>query len=205
MRALAFSILALLPLAPALADDIPGSQFETGNWSGAAATDETGAFSHCNVSVSYTSGEILWIGLYPDNSISILLSDPNVTFTPGQQFDVQIMMEWGLPWTGIGESWDEYYAGITYTGIPETVEFLSGGLYFRMLGIGIDSGFDVQGIADALSLTQDCLAKYSTGSKSLTPPTTKKPVPKVPDLSKPRTTGVGTGSALGTPAPKPQP
>ncbi len=205
MRALAISILALLPLTPALADDIPGTEFESGNWTGAASNDETGAFSHCNVSVGYTNGETLWIGLYPDNSISILLSHPDVQFTPGTQFDVQMMMEWGLPWTGVGEAWDEYFAGITFTGIPETVEFLSGGQYFRMLGIGIDEGYDVSGIAEALSMTQACLAQNSGNGKVLTPPAVKKPLPKVPDLTKPRTTGVGTGSSLGTPAPKPQP
>lgn len=204
MRALAFSILTLLPLTPALAQEIPGSVFESGNWTGAAHNDTLGAFSHCAVSVGYTNGETLWIGLYPNDTVSILLSHPQVFFQTGTQFDVTIMMEWGLPWTGVGEAWDEYFAGITYTGIQPTVEFLSGGMYFRMLGIGIDEGYDVTGIADALAMTQTCLAQNSGSSKVLTPPAVKKP-PKVPDLTKPRTTGVGTGSALGTPAPKPQP
>lgn len=205
MRALAVSVLALFPVTNAMAQEIPGTAFEFGNWTGAGHNDDSGSFSHCAVSVGYTNGETLWIGLYPDNAISILLSHPDVLFQTGQQFDVTIMMEWGLPWTGVGEAWDEYFAGITYTGIPETVEFLSGGQYFRMLGIGIDEGYDVTGIAEALSMTEACLAQNGGGSKVLTPPVAKKPVPKVPDLSKPKTTGVGTGSALGTPAPKPQP
>lgn len=205
MRALAFSIIALLPVTQALAQEIPGTAFETGNWTGAAQSDGQGGFSHCSVSVGYTNGETLWIGLYPDDAISILLSHPDVRFRPGEQFDVTLMIEWGLPWTGVGEAWDEYFAGITYTGVQETVEFLSGGTYVRMLGIGIDEGYDVQGIADALSLAQTCLAQNSGSGKVLTPPTAKKTPPKVPDLTKPRTTGVGTGSALGTPAPKPQP
>lgn len=205
MRALALSVLTILQMTPALAQEIPGSAFASGNWEGAAHTDGQGAFSHCAVSVGYTSGESLWIGLYPNDTLSILLTDPNVTFRPGEQFDVTMMVEWGLPWTGVGEAWDEYYAGITWEGIDATVEFLSGGTYFRMLGIGIDSGYDVQGIADALAMTQDCLAQNSGSGKILGKPPAAKPAPKAPDLTKPRTTGVGTGSALGTPAPKPQP
>lgn len=203
MRALAFSIVTLLPLTPALAQEIPGTAYEAGNWTGAAHQDGAGGFSHCAVSVGYTNGETLWIGMYPNDTISILLSHPDVRFRTGEQFDVTIMVEWGLPWTGIGEAWDEYFAGITYEGIQPTVDFLAGGMYLRMLGIGIDEGYDITGIQDALALTQDCLAQNMAGGKVLTPPAAKKP--KVPDLTKPRTTGVGTGSALGTPAPKPQP
>ena len=161
MRALAFLILTLLSVAPALAQEIPGTAFETGNWTGSAQSDGQGGFSHCTVSVGYTNGETLWFGLYPDDSISILLSQPGVTFTPGDQFDVMLMIEWGLPWTGVGEAWDEYFAGITFTGIQETVDFLAGGQYLRMLGIGIDEGYDVLGIAEALSLAQSCLAQNS--------------------------------------------
>lgn len=205
MRALAFSIMTLLAVTPALAQEIPGTTYEAGNWTGAAHSDGQGGFSHCAVSVGYTNGETLWIGLYPNDTISILLSHPDVRFRAGEQFDVTLMVEWGLPWTGVGEAWDEYFAGITYTGIDVTVEFLAGGQYLRMLGIGIDEGYDITGIADALSMTQACLAENMGGGKVLTPPSAKKPPPKVPDLTKPRTTGVGTGSALGTPAPKPQP
>lgn len=205
MRALALSILTLLPLAPALAQEIPGTAYESGNWYGAAYEDGQGSFLYCDLNVGYTSGENLWIALYADDSVTILLSHPDVRFNPGDEFDIQIMMEWGLPLSGIGGVWDENYAGINFTDVQYMVDFLSGGQYFRMLGIGIDGGYDVTGIAEALSMTQDCLAQNSGSSKVLTPPTVKKPAPKVPDLTKPRTTGVGTGSALGTPAPKPQP
>jgi len=206
MRALAFSILTLLPYAPAFAQEIPGSAFESGNWYGAAYEDGQGKFFYCDLNVSYTTGEMLWIGLYADDSVTILLSHPDVRFNPGDQFNIQIMMEWGLPLTGVGSAWDENYAGITFSDVRYMVDFLSGGQYFRMLGIGIDAGYDVTGIAEALSMTEACLAQNSGNGKVLTPPpSARKPPPKVPDLTKPRTTGVGTGNALGTPAPKPQP
>lgn len=190
----------------ALADEIPGSQFEAGNWSGAANTDDRGAFSHCSASVGYTNDETLWLGLYPNDTLSILLSHPDVRFRTGEQFDMTIMMETGLPWTGVGEAWDEYFAGITYEGIQPTVDFLVSGQFLRMLGIGIDEGYDVSGIVDALTLAQTCLAKNTGGGKILgAAPGKTPPPPKVPDLSKPRTIGTGTGNVLGTPAPKPAP
>jgi len=203
---LAACLAATTALTPAFAEEIPGSQFEAGNWTGAAYTDDRGAFSYCSVSVGYTNDETLWLGFYPNDTLSILLSHPDVRFQTGEQFDMQMMMETGLPWSGVGEAWDEYFAGITWEGIQPTVDFLVSGQYLRMLGIGIDGGYDVQGIPDALALAQTCLAQNSGGGsgKVLTPGKTPPP-PKVPDLSKPRTSGTGVGSVLGTPAPKPAP
>lgn len=220
MRHLAFatalSALTATCALPALADEIPEAAFSAGNWSGGAYTDDKGAFSYCYISVGYQNGEDLWIGLYPDDSISILLAKPGVTFEPGQKFKLQIMMETGLPYTGDGIAWDASYAGITYTDIQSIVDFLNSGRYLRILGMGIDDGFDVDGITPALGLAQDCLAQrggVGVGGKALgTKPGGVKAPPKVPDLSKPKTGTVGNGGLgtrpggkLGTPAPKPQP
>lgn len=141
-------------------------------------------------------------------------------FQPGQKFELWVMMETGLPAVGNGEAWDADYAGITYDGIQATVDFLNSGRYLRMLGMGIDDGFDIDGITPALALAQDCLAAQGgmggkgQGGKVLgAAPGGAKAPPKVPDLSKPKTSGAGTGGGtatrpggkLGTPAPKPQP
>lgn len=219
LAASAFALAAALAVAPALAQEIPGSQFEAGNWVGGAYTDDRGAFSYCYTSVSYVNGQNLWIGLYPNDTISILFSQPDVRFQPGQTFELWVMMETGLPAIGNGEAWDEAYGGITYTGIQPTVDFLNSGRYLRMLGMGIDDGFDIDGIGPALAQAQDCLSRQSGaggsgGGKVLgTAPGGAKAPPKVPDLSKPKTSGVGSGGGLGTrpggvlgtPAPKPQP
>lgn len=207
--------LALSALAPARAEEIPGSQFEAGNWVGGAYTDDRSAFSYCYITVSYQNGQDLWIGLYPNDTLSILMRQPGVKFQPGQKFELWVMMETGVPAIGNGEAWDADYGGITYDGVQATVDFLNSGRYLRMLGMGIDDGFDVDGIGPALVQAQDCLARQggAGGGKVLgTTPGVKTP-PKVPDLSKPKTSGVGSGGglgtrpggALGTPAPKPQP
>lgn len=201
-------------LSPALAEvrEIPGSAFEAGNWIGGAYTDAAGSFSYCYTTVSYLTGQTLWLGLYPNDTLSILMSQPGVTFKPGQTFELWVMMETGLPAIGNGEAWDETYAGITYTGIAATVDFLNSGRYLRMLGMGIDDGFDVDGIGPALVQAKDCLARHSgAGGRmpGLDPGVTG--LPSLPDPGKPRTSGIGAGEgpaaqpsgALGAPAPKP--
>ena len=220
LPSLAAALVVTALASPALAQvaEIPGSQFEAGNWIGGAYTDSSGAFSYCYTSVGYQNGQNLWVGLYPNDTLSILLSQPDVKFQPGQKFELWVMMETGLPAIGNGEAWDEAYAGITYNGIGATVDFLNSGRYLRMLGMGIDDGFDIDGIGPALVQAQDCLARHSGaggagGGKVLgSTPGTKEP-PKVPDLTRPKTSGIGAGGglgtrpggALGTPAPKPQP
>jgi hypothetical protein len=215
--ALAAAVVAASALTPASAQvaEIPGSQFESGNWVGGAYSDDRGAFSYCYITVSYQNGQVLWLGLYPNDTLSILLSQPDVKFQPGQKFELWVMMETGLPAIGNGEAWDKDYAGITYDGIAATIDFLNSGRYLRMLGMGIDDGFDVDGIGPALVQAQDCLAQQSGagGSKVIDSVPGAKAPPKVPDLTKPKTSGVGSGGglgtrpggALGTPAPKPQP
>lgn len=221
LTVLAAALATAMVAAPVLAQEIPGSQFEAGNWVGGAYTDNRGAFSYCYTSVSYVNGQQLWIGLYPNDTVSILLSQPDVRFKPGQKFELWVMMETGLPAIGNGEAWDEAYGGITYTGIQPTIDFLNSGRYLRMLGMGIDDGFDIDGISPALALAQDCLATQGAGGGAgagggktlgVEPGGTKAP-PKVPDLTRPKTSGVGSGGglgtrpggALGTPAPKPSP
>lgn len=216
MRQLAIAAaLSIATLSPASAQDIPGSQFEAGNWVGGAYADTQGAMSYCYTTVSYVDGRELWVGLYPNDTLSILMSKPEVRFQPGQTFELWVMTETGLPAIGNGEAWNEAYGGITYDGIQPTIDFLNGGRYLRMLGMGIDDGFDMDGIGPALAQAQDCLARQGGvgGGKVLGATPGVKTPPKVPDLSKPKTSGVGSGGglgtrpggALGTPAPKPQP
>ena len=209
MRALAFATaLCILPLVPALADEIPGTQFTSGFWEGAAQTSSDGAFSHCDVSVGFTNGETLWMALYPDDTLAVLLSHPNVRFRTGQTFDSWLMLEVGLPTKGVSEAWDEDFAGMTLEGIDASIEFLTQGQWLRLLGIGIDEAYDVSGITEALAMARDCHAQQAGGKPA---PGLGTPMPKVPDILKPRTgtagggLGARPGGALGTPAPKPQP
>jgi hypothetical protein len=159
--ALAVGLVAATTLAPVQAEEIPGSQFESGYWTGAAHTDDRGAFSHCAVSVSYTGGELLWMGLYTNDTLAVLLSHPDIRFRPGETFDSWLMLETGLPSRGVSEAWDESFAGMTLEGIDASISFLTQGQWLRLLGIGIDDSYDVTGIGEALELARVCHARNS--------------------------------------------
>jgi hypothetical protein len=235
MRSIAFAaLLVSTPLTSALAEQIPGSQFQSGYWSGAAYTDNaTGDFIYCDVSVAYTNGEVLWLALYDNDLLAVLLSHPQVRYRPGETFDAWLMLETGPPIRQVAEAWDESYAGMTLEGIDATIEFLSYGQWLRLLGIGIDEAYDVSGIVDALALARACHAKNSGSNPFavVAPPLVEPaapepepepmpepepqpalgsppPMPKVPDLTpNPGGGALGArpGGALGTPAPKPAP
>jgi hypothetical protein len=111
--------------------------------------------------VAYVEGGTLWLGLYANDTLSVLLSDPRVRFRTGETFDSWLLFETGLPTRGVSEAWDEYFAGMTLEGIDASIEFLSYGQYLRLLGIGIDEAFDVTGLPQALELARTCHARNS--------------------------------------------
>jgi hypothetical protein len=179
MRPLALAaLLTASTLSPALADRIPGTEFQTGYWSGAAYTDNsTGGFLYCDLSVAYTNGEVLWLALYNNDLMAVLLSHPQVRFRTGETFDGWIMLETGFPIRQTAEAWDESYAGMTLTGIDGSIDFLSAGQWLRILGIGIDEAYDVSGIADALQMARACHAKYSGSNPFATVAPAPEPAP----------------------------
>ena len=86
-----FSIAALLLLSfgaqPASSEEIPGSQFGYGNWSGAGYTyNDTGTFSHCVVSAAYASGDTLFLSVTDGATVVIGISNPSFRFKPGFTF-----------------------------------------------------------------------------------------------------------------------
>ncbi|WP_309665023.1 hypothetical protein [Tabrizicola sp.] len=191
---------ATLFAAPAAAADIAGSEFTSGLWIGAADADANGAFTLCHVSISYTTGETLWLSLYHDDILTVLLAKQGVTFTTGQNFPAYLMTEVGLPTQGVAQAVDQAYAGMSLTGIDSSIEFLTQGSYLRLIGIGIDQAFDIRGIGGALAKARACVQTYNKGAK----PAAINAVPETapaPGIGKKPVLGTG----LGTPAPKPAP
>jgi hypothetical protein len=202
------ALLFTTPLpAPVAAADIAGSEFTSGFWVGAADADPAGQFKLCHVSISYTGGETLWINLYPDDVLTVLLAKTGVSFKPGQTFPAQLMTEVGLPTYGTAQAVDQTYAGMSLNGIDSTVDYLTQGAYLRMLGIGIDQAFDIRGIGGALAQARGCMETYGKGASANTAASAgaggAAPAPA------PGGTGLGTkpgrDTGLGTPAPKPSP
>lgn len=204
-----FYLAALLFATPVTAADIAGSEFTSGYWTGAADANASGQFTLCHVSISYTGGETLWISLYPDDVLTVLLAKPGVSFTSGQQFPAQMMTEVGLPTYGTAQAVDQAYAGMSLNGIDASVDYLTQGAYLRMLGIGIDQSFDIRGIGGALAQARGCLETYGNGAPSKATTGAGATGTGVAPNPAPGGGGLGTkpgrGTGLGTPAPKPSP
>lgn len=216
MRSLVLTAL-LCASGPALADQITGSQFQTGYWAGAAYTDnKTGDFLYCDVSVSYTNGEVLWLGLYNNDVLAVLMTHPEVRYEVGATFDAWLMLETGMPIRQVAEAWDTEYAGMSLAGIDQSIQFLTAGQWLRLLGIGIDGAYDVTGIGDALAMARTCHAKYSgsnpfavIGQPAEQPPA-PEPLPEPDPVATPVADPVAAAEpepaapALGTPPPMPK-
>jgi hypothetical protein len=199
--ALAGLLAVSAPIA-GLAEIIPGTEFTAGFWSGGAYTDDRGAFFYCDVSVGYTNGEVLWLGLYNNDTLAVLLTHPDVRFQKGETFDAWLMLETGQPIRQVAEAWDEGYAGMTLQGIDPTIDFLTAGQWLRLLGIGIDGAYDVTGIAEGLAMARACHGRNS-GSN---PFATAEPKPAEP-VVEPVVEPVAEPAAelLAEPAPEPAP
>lgn len=213
MRSLALSaLLSAVAVTPAAAELIEGSQFQTGYWAGAAYTsDENGGFLYCDVSVAYTGGEVLWLFLYNNDVLAVLLSHPDVRYRTGETFDAWLMLETGMPIRQTAEAWNESYAGMSLQGIDWSIDFLTAGQWLRFLGINIDGAYDVTGIGDALTMARACHAKYS-GSNPFaviaappveTPPVEPEPQP-APDPQPVPAPEPQPQPALGSPPPMPK-
>ena len=177
-------LLAVSAPLPGLAEIIPGTEFSTDFWSGAAYTDDRGAFFYCDVSVGYTNGEVLWLGLYSNDTLAVLLTHHDIRFKQGESFDAWLMPETGLPIHQAAEAWDEGYAGMTLQGIDSSIDFLTAGQWLRLLGIGIDGAYDVTGIAEALAAAQACHGRNS-GSNPFATATPKPADPVVEPVAEP--------------------
>jgi hypothetical protein len=208
MRALALAgLLALSAPLPALADLVPGTEFTSGFWAGAAYTDDLGQFLYCDVSVGYTDGEVLWLGLYSNDTLAVLLSSPEVRFQTGETFDSWLMLETGTAVRQSAEAWDESYAGMTLEGIDPWIEYLSGGQWLRLLGIGIDEAYDVTGMTEALQIARACYGRNSGTNPFATAepkPANVVPEPPVAETPEEPVAEVPVTPALGTPRPPPK-
>ncbi|MBD3765470.1 MAG: hypothetical protein IE927_12280 [Rhodobacterales bacterium] len=98
-------LLALTAALPARAEYIPGSDFAFGNWEGAAYTfDETGRFSHCAISASFVSGDILHFSVNAQVSVSIGIESAGWGLTPGETFAITASIDRRRSFRGTAEA-----------------------------------------------------------------------------------------------------
>ena len=154
MRALAIG-LAFLAAGPCLAD-VPGSGYSFSLWTGGAATDPAGSFTHCYATLSYTQGEQIWVNVMGPDRLELVFSFPGVTFTKGQELDASLMMDSGGPTTGKAMALDDRHVAFAMSPIGEAHLFLSQGRWLRILGLGHDAALEVPALGSVIGMVRQC-------------------------------------------------
>jgi hypothetical protein len=90
---LAFTV-ALMSAAAARAELINGTQFQSGNWKGAAYTnDSTGRFSHCAMSTAYQSGISMFFAVSDNYTWRIGWSNTSWNLNVNQTYTVSLSVD----------------------------------------------------------------------------------------------------------------
>jgi hypothetical protein len=158
---LQMTLTALLPMQVAKADEIKGSEFGYGNWTGAGYTfDQGGTFSHCAISAAFKSGNNLYFSVGIDATVSVAVQTPIATYIEGERFPVAVYVDNRPPFFGEARAVDNQFAVLTIQQFDRALDSFKRG---RVLVVESKYGsvpFDLSGTARALSQTLQCAINY---------------------------------------------
>jgi hypothetical protein len=155
----AFISVFLLPWSAA-AEMVPGSQFSYGNWSGAGYTYDTGSFSHCAISTSYLSGNVLTFTVNGDATVNVAVSSPTDTFTVSEVFPVALYVDRRAPFYGNATALDARFAVMRVPDFDRALESFRRGRTLVVQSKYGDVPFDLTGTSRALAATFECAVRH---------------------------------------------
>lgn len=157
------------------ADEIPGSRYSSGNWEGAAYTNnESGQFSHCAISAPYISGDSLHLSVNRDASVSVAVRSPNLNLNPGFRFPVALYVDRRAPFYGEAEVVFSDFAVLRLQDFDKAMTALRKGYVLKITGAGREGTYNLTGTFRALERARQCAIQYydykqpSTTSSSTT-------------------------------------
>jgi hypothetical protein len=166
MRSLAPAALALALLASsaAFADLIPGSEFTSGNWSGAAYTydDGSGRWSHCVINAYYPGHAAGLLFSLSDGYVMMMgVATDTPRFHGIDRFPVVLRVDGRAPISAEAVVMpSEDLATLRFDDLDAALDMMRRG---RMLTIDSQFGttaFTLEGTYRALEATYDCAARY---------------------------------------------
>ena len=126
--------VSLFSASNSFADLIPGSSFNYGNWYGNAFTnDATGEFSHCAISASYNSGDILYFTINSDVTVSVAVSNPTLNLTANQTFPVSLTVDRRQKFFGTATAISREMATLTIDDFANAMAALQNSLYGELV------------------------------------------------------------------------
>lgn len=150
------ALLIALLAAPAGAQDLPGTEFTFGLWHGAGQADAAGRFSHCYATLSFASGDQLWVNVTRDDLVEVIFSFAGQSYTTGQTFQASLMLETGLPAHGPAHALGEKLVAFNLTPLEDAHAFLAQGSWLRLMGVGNDEAYDARGLGGVLGKLRMC-------------------------------------------------
>lgn len=157
LAALFFAVNA----SPAPAEQIAGSRFVFGNWSGAAYTnDDTGRFSQCIVSADYKSGDTLFLSVTDAATVVIGVSNPSFRFNSTDTFPVEVRIDSRAPFFARLNTISQNTAAIEIDDFERAMTAIQRGRTMRIEGAGFRGIYDLSGTMRALDQALRCAYDY---------------------------------------------
>jgi len=152
--------------SPVAAEQIAGSDFSSGNWSGAAYTFETGEFSHCVIAAPYVRGETLFFSMTSDGHIVIGVTNPTWNMQVGEEIDVGIYVDKYSPDFAKAEVIEKTMARVILPASNSIVQKIRLGHVMRIDTVQGGLDFSLAGTAKALDRTLNCATHHIRLSKT---------------------------------------
>lgn len=160
LRSIVALLLLCLGVQTASAEEIPGSGFGYGNWSGAGYTyNDTGTFSHCVVSAAYASGDTLFLSVTDGATVVIGISNPAFRFEPGFSFPGIVEIDRRARFAARITAGDGDFVKLEIDRFEEAVQAIQRGLIMRITSDRVRGEYSLKGTMRALDGAIQCAVK----------------------------------------------
>lgn len=156
-----FFWISVLGAMPALAEEIPGSTIISGNWSGAAYTQEsTGQFSHCAIQADYRSGDTLLFAVNRMGFVTVGVVNRAARMTIGETFPVSLTVDNRRQFHGTATAVRTDMASLDILDLDTALNALRRGYTLRVRASGYEQDFNLTGTFRALEDVVRCAVYY---------------------------------------------
>ena len=161
MRGCIILFLALILMSGAQADEIPGTRFKHGEWSGAGFfSAASGRFTHCAIYASFRTGDVLHLSVNNDASMTVGVENPKFQFKQGSSFPVVLSVDGRKDFVARATAGADDFLVITFDRLEEVFTALKRGNRLRMDADSITGVYSLRGSGRALDQALECASNH---------------------------------------------
>ena len=203
--AIAFAA-ALMAGATARAELINGSQFQSGNWKGAAYTnDTTGRFSHCAMSTAYQSGISMFFAISDNYTWRLGWSNTSWNLNVNQTYAVSLSVDGVNAGTVQAKAVNKQFAVAELPAQATLFDLFRRGNLLTMVSGNDRFQFSLLGTNAALTLLGTCTRTQLAAAPAQPAPPPPAGGPKPGPIAVPDPAGPGPTQPTAQPSPQPAP